>query len=242
MHLTLDIGNTQIKAHLFRDGQCIDQYKSNGIEEIKKAIAPYRNQLSAIIFSDVSGLFDQARVAEVFGTLPCYGVKSLQWPFNSQYTTPQTLGDDRIALVAAAVRLQTDKAVVVIDAGTCLTIDLLTADHTYIGGTISPGLAMRCKGLQHYTGSLPLVTVDTPVSNIGNNTSTALQAGVFWGMVHEIDGHIDRFKKDFPALTVILTGGDAHRLSKSVKNSIFVAPNFLAEGLDFLLTFNTQRI
>lgn len=241
MHLTLDIGNTLIKAHLFQEGALVFFKAGHSLDELLPPLLKSYPQLSGVVVSDVTQRFKKSTLIHFCGQVPVYEVKELKWPFESLYQTPQTLGDDRIGLLSAAVRREDNNAVLVFDAGSCLTMDLISPQKKYLGGSISPGLQMRYKSLNHYTGSLPLVQDPVPNTTLGTSTQSSIQVGVFHGMVHEIEGQIDFIKNKFSALTVILTGGDAERLSMSVKNSIFVAPNFLAEGLDYLLSFNKKR-
>jgi type III pantothenate kinase len=79
-----------------------------------------------------------------------------------------------------------------------------------------------------------------PKDLIGNSTSSAIHSGVVHGILKEVDGIIGEYQKKYPDLTVILTGGDANFLSNQLKNSIFANSNFLLEGLNFILEFNSD--
>src|SRR5690606_22992225 len=112
-------------------------------------------------------------------------------------------------------------------------------ENEYLGGAISPGIAMRYKALHNYTDKLPLLEAHLPKSLIGDSTSSSLHSGVINGVLYELEGFIDSYKNNFTDLTVILTGGDAHFLRESLKNDIFANPNFLLEGLNHILEYNT---
>jgi type III pantothenate kinase len=159
-------------------------------------------------------------------------------PFKNSYATPQTLGPDRMALATAAFYHNPKGNTLVIDAGTCITYDLVNDRGEYLGGAISPGLYMRYKALHEYTEKLPLLTPESILDFIGNATETSMHSGVVNGISLEIDGVIQQYKSRFPHLTVILTGGDAQFLSKQLKNTIFAHSNFLLEGLNQLLEYN----
>lgn len=160
-------------------------------------------------------------------------------PFANKYSSPATLGLDRIALAAAAISNKPGENVLVIDAGTCVTYDIVTGEKEYLGGAISPGLNMRYRALNDFTANLPNLRGDyEDFIDIGRNTIQSLRLGVRQGLIYEIDGFIDQFQKRYNNLTVILTGGDSQILSKSLKNSIFVAENFLLTGLNCILEFN----
>ena len=159
-------------------------------------------------------------------------------PFKNEYATPRTLGVDRIALVSAAAIKFPKENVLVIDAGSCITYDFLSATNTYLGGAISPGIKMRFKALHHFTDKLPLLEKKLPENWIGDSTENSMQIGVIKGIQNEIEGYISLYKEKFKNLTVILTGGDADFLRDSLKNDIFADSNFLLEGLNYILEHN----
>lgn len=238
MHLILDIGNTTVKYHLFQNGTIIQTDAVKAIEGLSKLLLKKHPSISDLIFADVRGLYSVQKLQGIFPTLKVRGVKSLNLPFESSYATQNTIGDDRLALVAAAVKKYPKQHCLIIDAGSCLTYDFISAAGIYLGGAISPGLQMRYKSLHHFTGKLPLVDTQTSPELYGDSTETSISAGVIHGIIYEMNGQIKAYQKKCTSLTVILTGGDAHSLSKSIKNTIFAEPNFLAEGLNFLLEYN----
>lgn len=238
MHLILDIGNTSVKYHLYDQGKRVLTATVDSIELAVKQMKKDFSTLTHVIFADVRGMITKEKLQNIFKHSQVFEVKSLRYPFNLKYATPSTLGDDRIALVAAATKKFPQKNCLIIDAGSCLTYDFITKERAYLGGAISPGFEMRFKSLKHFTGKLPLVKPQTSFSLYGDSTITSINTGVIAGIIYEIDGQINAYKKKYPDLTVILTGGDALNLSKSLKNTIFAEPNFLAEGLNHLLDYN----
>ena len=100
---------------------------------------------------------------------------------------------------------------------------------------------MRYKALHHFTANLPLLESKMPENIVGDATATAMHSGVVEGVLLEIDGAIQEYKLKYPDLTIILTGGDANFLSKQLKSSIFANPNFLLEGLNFILQYNSNE-
>lgn len=146
-----------------------------------------------------------------------------------------------MALVCAAVSEFPSKNVLVIDAGTCITFDFVNSNNEYLGGAISPGIRMRYKALHNLTANLPLLETEMPDHFIGNSTKNAINSGVVYGVLNEIDGVIKAYKEEFSDLTVILTGGDSNFLSKQLKSSIFANSNFLLKGLNFILKYNSNE-
>ncbi|MDB2463004.1 type III pantothenate kinase, partial [Algibacter sp.] len=162
-------------------------------------------------------------------------------PFINLYSTPKTLGVDRIALVCGSFNQFFEKNVLIIDAGTCVTYDFINSDNEYLGGAISPGINMRYKALNNFTAKLPLLDKEIPNDIIGNSTEAAIHSGVVFGFLKEIEGVIECYEEKYSDLTVILTGGDTKFLSKQLKSSIFANPNFLLEGLNYILQFNSNE-
>jgi len=240
MKIIVDIGNTFIKTAVFEGQNIIWQNKflpSSFLKEFQKVLENYP-QVENLLYSS-SGHLD-AEIVNYFHK----NFKVIQFdhqtslPFNNLYETPETLGLDRIALVAAAHKLYHRKNVLVIDAGTCITYDLITKHENYIGGNISPGINMRLKALHDYTAKLPRLEFEDPrTSPLGKNTKDAILNGVIQGVVFEIDKNIELYISDYKDLTVILTGGDQHYLSTQLKNSIFANSNFQLLGLNALFEF-----
>ena len=241
MHLVIDKGNTAIKYGGYLKGKNIFEVRGeNALEEVKKHIDPYT--VEALLFSDVSGELSPQELLKQFTPKHLLRVSDLKkFPFRHSYKTPHTLGEDRIALVAAAHKCYPKLPVLVIDAGSCITFDFLDADGEYHGGAISPGISMRFRSMEKFTGKLPLGSIENFPEGLGKSTHESLAAGVLSGILFEIEGRINQLKSQFSDLTVILTGGDAELLSKRLKNPIFAHPNFLLEGLDHLLSFNINE-
>ena len=165
---------------------------------------------------------------------------SSELPIKRGYATPETLGLDRIAAVVGAVMQCPDKAVLIVDAGTCVTYDLLTADGTFAGGNIAPGIRLRLRAMHEHTGKLPLIDDAGETPEIGFSTETAMRAGAVLGVAYEIEGYIARLNKVYPDLFVFLTGGDALKLAAKIKSRIFVDENLVLTGLNRILQENAK--
>ncbi len=159
-------------------------------------------------------------------------------PFKNSYATPHTLGMDRVALATSAFYHNSRGNTLVIDAGTCITYDMVNNAGEYVGGAISPGLRMRYQAMHDQTAGLPLLEPEDILDFIGNSTDTSMHSGVINGVTQEIDGVINQYRSRFQDLTVILTGGDSHFFAKRLKNTIFANSKFLLEGLNYLLEYN----
>ena len=240
MNLSIDIGNSFVKAGLFENGRLHEVYsfeKDKYQQEIDQLL--YANSVYQVIISPTGKLDENwyERLKEKAQVLKFD--QRTKVPFQNYYKTPQTLGLDRIALICAAIELYENKDVLIIDAGTCVTYDLINSKKQYYGGMISPGWKMRFEALHEKTDKLPLVQSPENLTIPGVSTTSAIYAGVVKGLLLEIDGFIDIYKADRHHLTVILTGGDSHRLSTQLKNDIFASSNFLMFGLNAILEYNS---
>lgn len=240
MNLAIDVGNTLIKLAIFDSGELKLKkvFPKENLFEVLDSIEKTYSDIQHVIAASVAKLSDEqtnrlkhANLLSLTSQTPV--------PFENRYGSPETLGVDRMALVAASAVQFPNQNSLIIDAGTCITYDFINSDNEYLGGGISPGILMRYKAVNQYTSNLPLLEPKIIESYIGNTTANSLHSGILQGACHEIAGFIASYKEDFPSLTVILTGGDAHFLRDSLKNDIFANPNFLLEGLNHILEYNT---
>jgi len=162
-------------------------------------------------------------------------------PVINCYKSPETLGYDRIASVSGAHTFFPDQDVLVIDAGTAVTYDVVTSAGEYLGGNIAPGMHMRFKALHRFTSRLPLLEASENGAEIwGTTTEKAILSGVINGMVFEMEGFIGMFSEQFNQPKIVLTGGDAKSFEKKLKSSIFVVSHLNLIGLNRILEHNAQ--
>lgn len=166
-------------------------------------------------------------------------------PIRIGYATPETLGGDRVAAVAGAAFLAPGRECVVADAGTALTIDLLTADGCFAGGSISPGLRMRFDALHDHTSALPAVVAGEGevAPRWGVTTREAILGGVVGGMTDQLVCSMR------PGALTIITGGDAAILYDNLQRRTDVAggetrvePHLVAFGLRHIYNVYEKEI
>ena len=242
--LIVDIGNSSAKIALF-DGETLIEQLCVSHEALPHTLHEQaaNTSISAAILSSVIPLSDE--VESILASLPFPRLRmsaQLEMPFHIAYKTPETLGPDRLAAVAEAYAQYPNHNLLVIDAGTAITYDVVTADGTYHGGQISPGITMRFKALHHFTGKLPLVSREGERTPIGNTTETAIREGVLQGVNKEIEGYIDEYTQKYPDLLVFLTGGDIFLLDNRVKSRTFADNLLVTKGLNRILTLNNEDI
>ncbi len=243
MNLIIDVGNTSIKIGVFEKDSIVykETLKSENFSKVIQKVYQDYPLINNAIISSVATIKKQdiAIIKNLFNTIILD--HTVRMPFKNMYATPTTLGVDRLGLVAGAVGQFPKKDALVIDAGTCITYDFKNKDEEYLGGAIAPGLSLRYASLHNYTSKLPLLELESPKNYIGDTTNQAIHSGIVNGVLYEIEGAIAEYCNTYPDLTVILTGGDAHFLSKRLKNSIFATSNFLLEGLNHILAFNNSQ-
>ncbi len=239
--LIIDYGNTFVKTAVFQhhelirlktqpsiDPGLIDTLRKN--HNITGAIISTVTNVPAAVSEYLRGNF---RLIELDHHTPV--------PINNLYRTPETLGKDRLAVAVAAAKRFPGENCLVIDAGTCITFDFVDNEKNYLGGSISPGMALRFKSLNTFTSRLPLVTHGNFEELTGKTTEESILSGVLNGIVAEVDGIIGFYRDKFPGLKIIVTGGDMNFLAKKLKSNIFADPNLLLIGLNEILEFNEHQ-
>ena len=243
VNLIIDIGNTVAKVAAFEDEQLVEVvYDCN---TTLASLPDFRRKYTfgRAIVATVIDLSEEAETRLLELDIPLLRLNhETPLPIINLYETPRTLGYDRIAAVVGAATIQPGRDLLVVDAGTCITYELLDAGGYYHGGNISPGMQMRFKALHYFTGKLPLVTPEGRSPDIGKDTETAIRAGVLKGMEYEIAGYIEAVKHKYPELLVFLTGGDDFSFDTSVKSIIFADKFLVLKGLNRILDYNNERL
>jgi type III pantothenate kinase len=242
MNLVIDIGNTRTKFSVFNKGEVlitvpVDEFSPSHIDVLQ-----YEHpQLKKVILSSVKNYSPELKktLQEKFEYFIELDENTLL-PIENCYKTPETLGKDRIAAAVGGFDLYPNTNLLIIDAGTAITYDIVNSKHQFLGGNISPGIEMRFKALHQFTGKLPLVNKEELNKLYGTTTEEAIRAGVQNGVAFEVDKAIDTFKDFYNNLKVIITGGDADFFDKKLKNSFFVNFNLTALGLNRILEYNGE--
>ena len=237
MNLTIDIGKTHTKLGFFDGLELQLTQKFSSAEIIPWQSILNTHKITHSILSHVGNT--RLDLETLYNNTHCVEVHhKLQLPFTSDYNPFTNLGIDRVVSLAAAANSFPHENVLIIDAGTCITYDLITAKAHHIGGVISPGLMMRYQSMHRFTHQLPNLEIQEPSSFPSTNTEEAMHHGVISSVIAEMEAFISRFETSIPIFRIILTGGDAGFLSKRLKNGILADENFLAIGLNLLLETN----
>lgn len=238
-NIVVDIGNTRRKIGVFERGKLVARYNELTATVLQQLQLQGSDR---VIASSVGEGLEEVRALFPPGVNWTNFNRSMKLPLVLDYETPETLGVDRIAAAVGAMSNLPASDVLIVDAGSCITIDLVTKDGVYHGGSISPGARMRFKSMHAFTNKLPLIDwrpVDqTPVVLPGLSTQQSMRAGVLKGIQLEIEGYVRHYSGLYPDLKVIMTGGDAQYFENIINTPIFTEDSLVLIGLNRVLEYN----
>lgn len=242
MNLIIDIGNSTAKVAFFSEGDLVDcvRMETAGLARFVEADERV-GQCECCIVSSTIIVDAPLRAAIETGRRVLWLSGETPLPFVNDYRSPQTLGSDRVAAVAGALKQWPGEDVLVVDAGSCVTYDVLTAGGHYAGGNIAPGLQMRLSAMHDYTARLPRVAAEGELPQLGTDTLTAMRAGALRGMQFETEGYIHYLNNRCGRVKVVLTGGDSDQLKNLLAETVAHDAYLVLRGLDFILQYNEEK-
>jgi len=243
MLLVIDVGNTRVKYAVFMENTLLESRDSD-IDIIQKLINAFLSdypKISACIISSVGKLTedDFSYIPENIKTH--FVSHKSDFPFTNKYQTPETLGADRLVLASGATMRFPNQNRFVVDIGTAITYDFVDKDNNYLGGAISPGIALRYVVLNISTAKLPLLESRRGNFFIEQTTDSSIHSGVINGIVFEIEGFIERLQVEYDEFIIILTGGYANFFAEKLKSTIFAQPDFILESLNDLYQYQKNK-
>lgn len=239
-YITIDNGNTSTKVGVWRDDKLSGPIISGTLApaDIERLAADCGGMFDCCIWCSVADnsadLYLAANaVSRKMITLDAYTPMPLDF---SRYTTPFTLGADRIAALAGAHSLHPGCELLVADCGTAITYDILSADGVFLGGNIAPGIALRLEALYRFTSKLPrLSPSNDDVALWGTSTADAMQAGAYYGVVAELNYYRRRLSKD---AVIVLTGGAVPYLLPHLDFPVTIDKDLVLTGLKYIIDYN----
>ncbi len=249
MLLALDAGNTNITIGIFRDGKLADHRRLRTVREqtsdewgillmnLLRFAGLDPADLHGIIISSVVPPINSA-LAEMsqryFGMEAMFVTADTETGLTILYENPAEVGADRIVNSVAALHKYGGPCVIV-DLGTAITFDAVSAKAEYLGGIIAAGTGISAEALFSRTARLPLVDFKRPASVIGTNTVASMQSGLYYGAIGAIDGMIERLLAELgPATKTVATGGQAHLIAGGSKYIRTVDENLTLDGLHLI--------
>lgn len=243
MQLAVDIGNSRIKSALFNNNKLISSQVSDldAVYVIKNYVDE-NPEINAIIISSVRKSIDPNLIPIPESIHHIMLDHETPLPIKNNYESPETLGHDRLALAVGATVHSPSCNCLVVDAGTCLTMDIIDDKGQYLGGTISPGIQLRLNSMHSGTANLPEIMFDHVLpEQIGRDTIKCMKSGAVNGLINELRGTIKVLDTQFDNLQIIFTGGDAKIFDNELKSGIFADPNLLLRGLNQILLYNIEE-
>ncbi len=236
-NLVIDIGNTRIKSALFEDQTLLGDHRFDSLES---GLGFWTTmEFDHCLVSSVR--FSQEELSSALPFSFHFLTNDSLLPILNGYSTPKTLGLDRMAAAIGAWQLAGKGPVLAIDLGSCITYELVDDLGVYRGGAISPGMKMRAKAMHAFTARLPLVDLDEkPESPLGDSTLSCLKAGIWFGVEYELIGQMTAYQLKFPEIKVYICGGDSQSFDSLAKDHIFVVPNLVLHGLNCILNHNVE--
>lgn len=232
--LVIDAGNTVIKLALFQDEKLLNIQRVD-VKQFDEFMQ--ENSVRKTIISSVLSPEETTKISANFDS-PIIVTCDTPLPINLNYKSKETLGIDRICNSVFASKQINQGFAVTIDIGTCVKFDLVSADGEYLGGSISPGIGLRYKSLNDYTGNLPLLDDKSNTELVGTDTNSSIRSGVINGIKAEIHHLMELYSNKFDDLTFFVTGGDARYFDIHSKNDIFAIENLTLYGLYEIYVFN----
>jgi type III pantothenate kinase len=234
LNLIVDIGNSFYKLAEFENKKFIKLYRFSEVDDCVELMK--QNKYTKSIISSVRSidtlLFETMERLNINYTVLNH---ETDLPIGNRYKTKESLGVDRIAACVAANHYRRFENILVIDAGTAITFDYMNEDNEYLGGSISPGLEMRYKALNHFTGKLPLYKVEFEYNKLGGTTEECIRAGVQNGFIFEIQKYIHDFRIKHSSAQVFVTGGDSDFIKSNIEEDCIYNSNLVLDGLNIIL-------
>lgn len=236
--ICFDFGNTRLKCAVFegrdfKEEKVLETADNGVIEALIREYRPDKSILSSVI-NHPPELETLLAAHTRFHKLG----HTSRLPLTTPVGKPETIGADRLALVAAAVDLFPNQHNLAIGLGTCITFNFINKAHEFLGGSISPGMNMRFRAMHEQTALLPMIKAEMNFPLVGYDTKTNLLSGVILGMAAEIDGIINAYALNYSNFNVLLTGGDMAFFVPHLKNRIFADPNLIYKGLYAISEYN----
>ncbi|WP_078556519.1 type III pantothenate kinase [Bacillus alkalicellulosilyticus] len=173
-----------------------------------------------------------------FGQAPIVIGPGIKTGLNIKYENPREVGADRIVNAVAAIHLY-GSPLVIVDFGTATTYCYINEDKQYMGGVIAPGIGISTEALYTRASKLPRIEITKPPQVVGKNTVHAMQSGIFYGYVGQVDGIVSRMKEQSPEQPkVIATGGLATLIAEESRTIDTVDPFLTLKGLQMIYMKN----
>ncbi|EIT84166.1 pantothenate kinase [Fictibacillus macauensis ZFHKF-1] len=256
MIFVFDVGNTNIVLGLYHEEELLHHWR---ISTAREKTEDEYGMLIVNLFKEASiakeaieGIIISSVVPHIMSTLERMCLKyfhrkplligpGIKTGLNIKYENPREVGADRIVNAVAAIQLY-GAPVIVVDFGTATTYCYINEQGHYMGGAIAPGINVATEGLYKNAAKLPRIEISKPPSVIGKNTVNAMQSGLLFGYVGQVEGIVKRIKQETNVnATVVATGGMAGLIAEECAEIDVVDPFLTLKGLHVIYCKNTHK-
>ena len=240
-NLIVDEGNTLCKIAVLDKSEVLCEASAPEFEMAQVAELIERYAVDKAVVASTRGGAEQiceklrSKIARVL-----HFNATAEVPIEVEYASRQTLGADRIAVAVGVVCEMGIENALIVDMGSAITYDVIE-NGAFKGGNISLGVAMRFRALHEFTASLPLCKAVEPNGAFGSTTQEAIEQGVMQGVLHEIEGYVERVSAKNEKKSIIFCGGDAESFVNRIKNAIFAPRKLMFTGLNRILEYNVSK-
>jgi len=246
MLLAIDAGNTNVTAGLFNGGRIVTRWRLRTVHERTpdewgiqfRTLFELENrslqEVDGVAAASVVPPLESTLTAmarRYFGVDPFWINGATETGLSILYDNPREVGADRIVNAVAALGKYGGPCIVV-DLGTAITFDAVSARAEYLGGVICPGIGISIAGLFQKTARLPMVDFRDPGRLIGTNTVASMQSGLYYGLIAMIDGIVEKMAAELgPGTRIVATGGQAGLITAASKWVKTADEDLTLEGL-----------
>lgn len=237
--LTIDQGNSSVKAAIHDGEKILYSCRIKNPDSAQIVAFAHQHEATAAIYCSVACEGDDLVSALGRAGIPCRKLDAgTPLPIVIDYASPTTLGRDRVAAATGAMSIHPGKGLLVVDAGSAITYDVVSPDGHFIGGNIAPGLKMRLQSMHEHTLRLPVVAKEGDTPLWGYDTSTAMRSGAIMGVVAEIAYYRSRLPED---TVIMLTGGDASIVAAYSDMPMEMDNMLVNKGLNRIFQYNENK-
>lgn len=247
MILVLDAGNSNIVLGVYDDEHLVFHWRME--TDRHKTEDEYAMQVKSffthagIFFEQVTGIIISSVVPPImfaleemcnkyFHVKPLIVGPGVKTGLNIKYENPREVGADRIVNAIAALHEYGGQPLIIVDFGTANTYCYINEKGDYMGGAIAPGISISTEALYTRASKLPRIEIARPANVVGKNTVSAMQAGIFYGFIGQVEGIVSRMKADSrEEPLVIATGGLAKLIANETEMIDIVEPLLTLKGL-----------
>ena len=240
-NLIVDEGNTLCKIAVLDKSEVLFEWSADEFDMAKVAELVEQFSVDKAVVASTRGGAEQiceqlrSKIDRVL-----HFSSQTEVPIEIEYSSRQTLGADRIAVAVGVVCEMGIRDALIVDMGSAITYDIVE-DGVFKGGNISLGVAMRFRALNEFTASLPLCEATEPNNKFGQSTKEAIEQGVMQGILHEIEGYVERISAENNKKSIIFCGGDAESFVNRIKSAIFAPRKLMFTGLNRILEYNVSQ-